>query len=154
MPCGFIRTDNLVKNLRHYRQCKDVACQKRADQWAGTIEKFSKSQARKMQLPLSMPSKRILDSRSSCSNVGHTTTNQTQTSKHMAKANKPKKAAKAAAKAKTPAKKQVVNTGYVALIRQLLMGQKHSVADAAAAVLKKFPGKQVHSIKRIAFNVA
>ena len=159
MPCGFIRTDNLVKNLRHYRKCKDAACQTRADEWAGTIEKFSVKQARKMQLPLRMPSKRILDSsRSSCSNVGHANQKQPtqKPSKHMT--NKTKKAKAPAAKAAKPksakAKKQAVNTGYVAMIRQLLMGQKHSVADAAAAVLKKFPGKQVHSIKRIAFNVA
>jgi hypothetical protein len=168
MPCGFIRTDNLVQNLRHYRKCKDPACQERADHWAATIEKHSMAKAREMQLPLKMPSKRILDSsRPSCSSVGHKTkthrggsgpvVNKGASDKHMAKPDNNKKA-KPPAKGGKPkpakAKKQAVNTGYVAMIRGLLMGQKHSVADAAAAVLKKFPGKQVHSIKRIAFNVA
>lgn len=73
----------------------------------------------------------------------------------------PKKTSWQAAKdaATAPATKpQPANTGYTAFIRSLLMEgtgktSKYTISEAADVVLQKYPGKDIKSLKRIAYNL-
>lgn len=70
------------------------------------------------------------------------------------------KAAKAEAKpakpAKTPKEKKParIDTGYVANIRALLLGGKHTLSQAAKEVQEQYPDKTIDQVKRVAANVA
>lgn len=73
--------------------------------------------------------------------------------KKSAKPAKAGKKAKPAKKAKEKKPKRL-DTGYCALIRKLLLGQKHTIGEARAEVMKQFPGKTEKSVTRVMMNLA